>query len=143
MWWLMRTLRQEIQFVLILRSELDRALAIKTTVYSVVENPRREEIMSGLTRADFRIEYSMKIICRCEDITEEEIVQKIKEGYQTMDDLKRILRVTMGLCQGKGCRKHIAKILSRELNIPIKNVVQPTFRPPVKPIPIIATADKE
>ncbi|UCF70345.1 MAG: (2Fe-2S)-binding protein [candidate division WOR-3 bacterium] len=97
---------------------------------------------TDLTLTDFRVEYSVKIICRCEDITEEEIVQKIKEGYQTMDDLKRIMRVTMGLCQGKGCRKHIAKILSRELNIPIKDIVQPTYRPPVKPIPISATIDK-
>lgn len=103
---------------------------------------KRSPVIS-LTRANFRIEYSMKIICRCEDIAEEEIVQKIKEGYQTMDDLKRILRVTMGLCQGKGCRRHIAKILSRELNIPIKDIVQPTFRPPVKPIPVSAAADRE
>ena len=85
----------------------------------------------------------MKIICRCEDITEEEIVQKIHESYHTMDDLKRILRVTMGLCQGKGCRRHIAKIISRELGIPIERVVQPTYRPPIKPIPISATVDKE
>jgi|GEM_PF-340928 len=109
----------------------------------MVENPKREEIMTGLTQTKFRLEYSMKIICRCEDITEEEIVQKIKEGYQTMDDLKRILRVTMGLCQGKGCRRHIAKILSRELNMPVEKIAQPTFRPPVKPIPISATAEKE
>lgn len=85
----------------------------------------------------------MKIICRCEDITEEEIVRKIHEGYRTMDELKRILRVTMGLCQGKGCRRHIAKIISRELGIPIEKVVQPTYRPPVKPIPVSATVDKE
>ncbi|MBE0432262.1 (2Fe-2S)-binding protein [candidate division WOR-3 bacterium] len=85
----------------------------------------------------------MKIICRCEDITEEEIVRKIHEGYRTMDELKRILRATMGLCQGKGCRRHIAKIISRELGIPIEKVVQPTYRPPVKPIPVSATVDKE
>ncbi len=84
----------------------------------------------------------MKIICRCEDITEDEIVQKIRDGYHTMEDLKRILRVTMGLCQGKGCRRHIAKILSRELNIPIARIEQPTYRPPTKPIPISATIDK-
>lgn len=76
-------------------------------------------------------------------MTEEEIVQKIKEGYHTMDDLKRIIRVTMGLCQGKGCRRHIAKIISRELGIPIERVQQPTYRPPTKPIPISATVDKK
>lgn len=85
----------------------------------------------------------MKIICRCEDITEEEIVRKIHEGYHTMDELKRILRVTMGLCQGKGCRRHIARIISRELGIPVEQVVQPTFRPPVKPIPVSATVEKD
>ncbi|HEC79395.1 MAG TPA: (2Fe-2S)-binding protein [candidate division WOR-3 bacterium] len=84
----------------------------------------------------------MKIICRCEDITEEEIIQKIREGYRTMDDLKRIMRVTMGLCQGKGCRRHIARIISRELNIPIEEVIQPTYRPPTKPIPISATKNR-
>ena len=85
----------------------------------------------------------MKIICRCEDVTEEEIVQKIHEGYRTMEDLKRIIRITMGLCQGKGCRRHIAKIISRELGIPIEKIEQPTFRPPTKPIPIRATMDKK
>jgi hypothetical protein len=59
-----------------------------------------------------------------------------------MDDLKRIIRVTMGLCQGKGCRKHIAKIISRELGIPVEQIVQPTYRPPTKPIPISATLEK-
>ncbi len=85
----------------------------------------------------------MKVICRCEDVTEEEIVAKIHEGYHTIDELKRILRVTMGLCQGKGCRKHLAKIISRELGIPVARVIQPTYRPPAKPIPISATVDKE
>lgn len=85
----------------------------------------------------------MKIICRCEDVTEEEIVEKICEGYHAMDDLKRIIRVTMGLCQGKGCRRHIAKIISRELGIPIEKVKQPTYRPPTKPIPLSATIDKK
>lgn len=84
----------------------------------------------------------MKIICRCEDVTEEEIIEKIHEDYHSMDDLKRIIRVTMGLCQGKGCRKHIAKILARELGIPIEQIVQPTYRPPTKPVPISATVDK-
>lgn len=82
------------------------------------------------------------IICRCEDITEEEIIQKIKEGYTTMDELKRILRVTMGLCQGKGCRRHITRILSRELRIPVEKIKQPTYRPPTKPVPIKATNSK-
>jgi len=85
----------------------------------------------------------MRIICRCEDVTEEEIVEKIHDGHKTIDDLKRIIRVTMGLCQGKGCRRHIAKIIARELGIPMENILQPTYRPPGKPIPISATAEEK
>lgn len=84
----------------------------------------------------------MKIVCRCEDRTEEEIIQKIKQGYKTMDDLKRIIRVTMGRCQGRGCRRIIARILARELGVPVEAIKQPTFRPPTKPVPISAAEEK-
>ncbi len=60
-----------------------------------------------------------------------------------MDELKRILRVTMGLCQGKGCRRHIAKILARELGVPQEKIKQPTYRPPTKPLPVSACLMKD
>ena len=41
------------------------------------------------------------IICRCEDITQEQIEQAIDEGYTTLEELKRKLRLGMGPCQGE------------------------------------------
>mgnify|MGYP006295387447 CR=1 FL=1 len=38
------------------------------------------------------------IICRCEDITLKEIRELIKEGYTTLDEIKRALRLVMGSC---------------------------------------------
>ena len=81
------------------------------------------------------------IICRCEDITLEQIRACIAEGYQTIDEIKRVTRAGMGPCQGRTCRLLIAQELSRALGIPMEDVLMPTFRPPTKPITMGALAD--
>ena len=81
------------------------------------------------------------VICRCEDITLEQIRACIAEGYQTIDEIKRVNRAGMGPCQGRTCRLLIAQELSRAYNIPLEEVLMPTFRPPTKPITMGALAD--
>lgn len=81
------------------------------------------------------------IICRCEDITREQILQCIKDGYCTIDEIKKITRAGMGPCQGRTCRLLIAQELSRYFKIPMEDVMMPTFRPPVKPISMGMLAD--
>ncbi|MGL5417742.1 MAG: NAD(P)/FAD-dependent oxidoreductase [Clostridium sp.] len=67
-----------------------------------------------------------KIICKCELITEGEIVDAINRplGARTVDGVKRRTRATMGGCQGVGCLLPISKIISRELNIPLAEVMK-------------------
>jgi NAD(P)H-nitrite reductase large subunit len=74
------------------------------------------------------------MICRCEDVTLDDIRQVIAEGYNTIDDIKRVTRAGMGPCQGRTCRMLIAGELSRHYKIPMDEVVMPTFRPPLKPV---------
>ncbi len=81
------------------------------------------------------------IICRCEDITREMILECIEQGYQTIDDIKRVTRAGMGPCQGRTCRLLIAQELSRAFGVPMEEVLMPTFRPPTKPISMGALAD--
>jgi len=81
------------------------------------------------------------IICRCEDITRERILECISEGYQTLDEIKCVTRAGMGSCQGRTCRHLIASELSRAYNVPMEQVLMTTFRPPVKPISLGALAD--
>ncbi len=81
------------------------------------------------------------IICRCEDLTREKILACIAEGYRTIDEIKRVTRAGMGPCQGRTCRLLIAQELSRAYNVPMEEVLMPTFRPPVKPISMGALAD--
>jgi bacterioferritin-associated ferredoxin len=53
------------------------------------------------------------IICRCEDVTLQQIDDAFDQGFQTFEDLKRICRVGMGPCQANTCghllQTHIAK----------------------------------
>lgn len=78
------------------------------------------------------------VICRCEDVTLEEIVGAIRSGLTSMAELKRILRCGMGQCQGKSCGLMIAQILARETGKKLEEIVQPATRPPFKPIPLKA-----
>ena len=81
------------------------------------------------------------IICRCEDITRERILECIAEGYRTIDEIKRVTRAGMGPCQGRTCRNLIANELSRAYGIPMEEILMPNFRPPVVPVSLGALAD--
>ncbi len=60
-----------------------------------------------------------KIVCRCEEITEGEIVEAIRSNPKPrdLDGVKRRTRSQMGRCQGGFCSPQIVEILARELNI--------------------------
>lgn len=81
------------------------------------------------------------LLCRCEDITQERILQCIADGYRTIDEIKRVTRAGMGPCQGRTCRLLIAQELSKAYGVPMEEVLMSTFRPPVKPISMGALAD--
>ncbi|MDN5304900.1 MAG: glycerol-3-phosphate dehydrogenase [Fusobacteriaceae bacterium] len=66
-----------------------------------------------------------RVICRCETITEGEIVDIIHRnvGATTVDGVKRRCRPGMGRCQGGFCGPRIQEILARELNLTLEEVV--------------------
>ena len=65
-----------------------------------------------------------KIICRCEQITESEILQAIHRpvGAKTLDAVKRRVRAGMGRCQSGFCSPLVIEIIARELGIPAEEV---------------------
>ena len=60
-----------------------------------------------------------KVVCRCETITEAEIVQAIRRplGAKSVDAIKRRVRAGMGRCQGGFCGPKVIEILARELGV--------------------------
>ena len=79
---------------------------------------------------------SVTIICRCEDVTEDEVRAAIREGLTSLDEIKRILRCGMGHCQGRTCGRLIARIISQETGVPASEQEWTTFRPPTRPVPM-------
>jgi len=81
------------------------------------------------------------MICRCEDVSREMILNCIGDGYKTPDEIKRATRAGMGPCQGRTCRNLIATELSRAFGVTMEEVPMTKFRPPVKPVDLGMLAD--
>ena len=67
-----------------------------------------------------------RVICRCETVTEGEIVDAIQSpvGACTVDGVKRRTRAGMGRCQGGFCGPRVVQIIARELGIPVEQVLK-------------------
>ncbi len=68
------------------------------------------------------------IICRCEQVTEEDIIRVLREPLppKSINGLKKRLRTGMGRCQGGFCTPRIIEILSREWQVPPERIVKST-----------------
>jgi bacterioferritin-associated ferredoxin len=79
---------------------------------------------------------SQHLICRCEEITLDEIRSAIAAGARTVNDVKRQTRAGMGVCQGIYCVSEIARVLYAETGIPLAEIAPITARPPVRLTPV-------
>ena len=66
------------------------------------------------------------IICRCEMITEGEILDAIRRplGARSLDGIKRRTRAGMGRCQSGFCSPKTMEILARELNVSMSDITK-------------------
>ena len=104
-------------------------------------NPSKNENFNGKREADYFFKnLSMeekneiikkdssygKIVCRCEQITEGEILRAIRENppAKNIDAVKRRTRAGMGRCQGGFCQPFVAELIAREQNIPFEQVTK-------------------
>lgn len=67
-----------------------------------------------------------RIICRCETVTEGEIIDAVKRplGARSLDGVKRRTRAGMGRCQGGFCSPRVMEIISRVTGIPLDEVTK-------------------
>lgn len=67
-----------------------------------------------------------RIVCRCETITEGEILDAIRRplGARDIDMVKRRVRAGMGRCQGGFCSPRVAELLAKELGISLGEVTK-------------------
>ncbi len=65
-----------------------------------------------------------QIICRCEQVSEGEIVEAIRRGAKSLDGVKRRVRAGMGRCQGGFCAPRVMEILARELGVTAEDLTK-------------------
>ena len=82
------------------------------------------------------VESDSSIVCRCSDLDAATIREYINKGYTTIDELKRILRLGMGPCQGRTCIPLVIRTLSHVLGTPMASIDPGVFRPVVRSMPL-------
>ena len=76
------------------------------------------------------------LICRCEDITQQEVEDAIDSGITDPEELKRFLHVGMGPCQGRTCGRLVSRILAQKLKKDVSKLGATKQRPPLVSVPI-------
>ncbi len=99
-------------------------------------------------------------ICRCEEVTRAELLgvrpprylgaetapcppldKLAEDGIPNQDQLKRLTRAGMGVCQGRRCREQIALTISLATGKPLGALPLAGYRAPVRPLPLQVVAD--
>ena len=87
------------------------------------------------------------IVCRCEDISLEELQALLDDHCLTLNQVKLASRATMGPCQGKTCISLILREIAAKTGKSVDQLIGPRHRVPIKPVTIGAIigleSDKE
>lgn len=106
-------------------NELGNVLTQKVLDFLKIPQNKKKEIPH---RQNFKQEYNrpeyQKIVCRCENITEGDILDAIQRGATTIDGVKRRTGSGMGICQGNHCSARIAELLSEWLHVPMEEITK-------------------
>jgi len=78
------------------------------------------------------------MVCRCEDVTLDEVRHALAEGHDDMESLKRYTGFGTGWCQGRQCVTLCAKLLAAHTGAAPALPITP--RPPVHPTHLGALA---
>ena len=101
------------------------------------------------------------IICQCEEVTRADLIgvqppnylarpaamcarsleTLIADGPPHPDQVKRLTRAGMGVCQGRRCRDQVAMLLAIEADQPFGSIPLASHRAPVRPLPLKIIAD--
>ena len=65
-----------------------------------------------------------RIVCRCEQITEKEVIDALSNplGAKTLSSVKYRCRAGMGRCQGGFCTQHVVRIMEEQFNMSLKDI---------------------
>ncbi|MDI6870989.1 MAG: (2Fe-2S)-binding protein [Bacillota bacterium] len=76
------------------------------------------------------------VICRCEEVTRQEILEALADGARDLRGVRIRTRAGMGLCQGKTCERLVRQIIAEQTGVNPAELRPATKRPPVRPLEI-------
>jgi bacterioferritin-associated ferredoxin len=82
---------------------------------------------------------SKTIVCRCEDVTLDELMHALSLGYSSIEELKRFTGFGTGPCQGKECQAQVGRLVEAAGLVPRAFTARPPFSP--TPLGVLAGAD--
>jgi NAD(P)H-nitrite reductase large subunit len=74
------------------------------------------------------------VLCPCEDITLQEVVDAIEDGYETIEDIKRYTGLATGSCQGRLCLGPCVELVAERTGKTPDEVGTIRYRPPTEPV---------
>lgn len=80
------------------------------------------------------------VVCRCEEVTAQQVVEAAGLGCSGPNQLKAFLRCGMGPCQGRMCGLTVCELLARESGTPVRELGYYTLRFPIKPLTLAEIA---
>lgn len=109
---------------------------------SLAESLRGRRFLDLLYRpaARFRQPVGDTLVCRCEEVTAEQVLDAVKGGAIGPNQLKAFLRCGMGPCQGRLCGLTVTELIAKARKVAPGEVGYYRLRPPVKPITVAELA---
>jgi NADPH-dependent 2,4-dienoyl-CoA reductase/sulfur reductase-like enzyme len=82
----------------------------------------------------FRVPAGDAIVCRCEEVTAQQVVEAVRAGCTGPNQVKAFLRCGMGPCQGRMCGLTVTELIARERGMSPAETGYYRLRFPIKPI---------
>ncbi len=103
---------------------------------------RGRAFLDGLNRPaeSFRQPEGDIVVCRCEEVTAQQVRDMVKIGCEGPNQMKAFLRCGMGPCQGRLCGLTVTELIAAEHKTTPPEVGYYRLRPPVKPITLAELA---
>jgi NADPH-dependent 2,4-dienoyl-CoA reductase/sulfur reductase-like enzyme len=82
----------------------------------------------------FRLPKGDTIVCRCEEVTAQQVRDTVKVGCTGPNQMKSFLRCGMGPCQGRFCNVTVTELIAQERGVSAAEVGHYRLRFPTKPL---------
>jgi NADPH-dependent 2,4-dienoyl-CoA reductase/sulfur reductase-like enzyme len=82
----------------------------------------------------FRVPSGTTLVCRCEEVTAQQVIDSVRLGCTGPNQMKSFLRCGMGPCQGRMCGLTVSELIAQERRSTPEEIGHYRLRFPIKPV---------